>query len=121
MIAIPGVSNEVSLVLLCIEMRELLVGLGDAAELVDEVHVPGPAAELAVGGRLEADALLRRDGLDDRGVLGLAQLLAADRARGELLAGVQQGRRAQQAPDVIGAERRLCSLAHDRHAAPLAQ
>src|SRR6185312_8314948 len=95
---------------------QLLVGLRDAAELVDEVHVPGPAAELAVGGRLEADALLHRDRLHDRRVLRLLERLAGDVARAELLAGVQQGRGTQQAPDVVGAERRLGSLAHGRHA-----
>ena len=38
----------------------------DAAELVDEVHVPGGAAELPVGGRLQADLLLHPHDLADR-------------------------------------------------------
>ena len=41
----------------------------DAAELVDEVHVPGRAAELAVGGRAQADVLLQLDRVADRVVL----------------------------------------------------
>ena len=37
----------------------------DAAELVDEVHVPRRPAELAVGGRLQADLLLHAHHLGD--------------------------------------------------------
>jgi hypothetical protein len=68
--------------------------------------VPRGAAELAVGGRTEADALLHRDGVADRCVLDGAQLVGVDLTAREALAGSQQGRRAQQAPDVIGPEGR---------------
>ena len=53
--------------------------LRDAAELVDEVHVPGGAAELAVGRRLQADVLLHAHRVADGLVLDRAQLLGVDR------------------------------------------
>ena len=52
-----------------------------AAELVDEVHVPRAAAELAVGRDLEADVLLHPHRVADRLVLDGAQLVGVDRAR----------------------------------------
>ena len=45
-----------------------------AAELVDEVHVPGGAAELAVGRALQPDVALHLDDVADRVVLDRAQL-----------------------------------------------
>ena len=50
----------------------------DAAELVDEVHVPRGAAELAVGGRLQPDLLLLAHDVADRLVLDAAQLVGVD-------------------------------------------
>ena len=58
--------------------RELL----DAAELVDEIHVPGAPAKLAVGRRLQADGLLHPDALADRLVLDAAQFVRVDGAGG---------------------------------------
>ena len=80
-------------------------GLGHAAEGVDEVHVPGGAAELAVGGRLEADLLLHRDRAGDLLVLDRRQVSRGDPARGEVVTGLQQPLGAEQAADVVGAER----------------
>jgi hypothetical protein len=54
--------------------------LGDAADLVDEVHVPGGAAELAVGHRPQPRLPLQRDHLADRVVLDRAQLPGGDLA-----------------------------------------
>ena len=84
--------------------------LADAAELVDEVHVPGRAAELAVGRRLQADVLLHRDHLGDGRVLDGPQLRrrrcvpAAKSSRA-----ASSSRRAEQAADVVGAERRCAT------------
>ena len=52
---------------------DALVGALDPAEPVDEVHVPRRAPELAVRRRLQPDALLHRDDVPDRLVLGGAQ------------------------------------------------
>jgi hypothetical protein len=54
---------------------------GDAAELVDEVHVPGGAAELAVGRRPQPTVLLLAHDVADRLVLDAAQLVGVDAAR----------------------------------------
>ena len=48
---------------------QLLVGAWYAAELVDEVHVPGRAAELAVRGALKTEILLERHGVTDSAIL----------------------------------------------------
>ena len=53
--------------------------LGDPVELVDEVHVPRRAAELAVRGRLEPDLLLLAHGVSDRRVLDGAKLRVVTR------------------------------------------
>ena len=87
----------------------------DAAELVDEVHVPGGAAQLPVGDRAQADLLLHRDRVANRLVLGGAQLLCGEAALVVRGAGLEQRRRTQQAADVVGAEgrRRPRAAAHD--------
>ena len=81
-----------------------------AAEPVDEVHVPGRAAELAVGGRAQADVLLQLDRVADRVVLDRAQLFGVDRVVREVLARLQQRGRAEQAADVVGSVRRAGSV-----------
>src|SRR4051794_35121974 len=87
---------------------QLLLGhRRDAVELVDEVHVPRPAAELAVGHGPQADLLLHPDDLADRVVLDRAQLDRVDTPFGVVLARLQEPRRAQEAAHVVGAERRL--------------
>ena len=52
-----------------------------AAELVDEVHVPGRAAKLTVGRALEPDVALHLDDLADRVVLDRAQIAGRRSAR----------------------------------------
>ncbi len=82
---------------------QLLVGPRDPTQLVDEVHVPRAAAQLAVGGRLEPDVLLHPHDVADGGVLGSAEVLGVEATGRGVLAGLEQRRRAEQAPDVIGA------------------
>src|SRR3989442_12030903 len=87
------------------EGGELVLGQLDAVEAVDEVDVPPVAAELAVGDRLQADVLLQLDDAPDVLVLGLAQLFSRDFAFFPLRADLVQFTRAQQAADMVGAER----------------
>ena len=84
----------------------VVLHLADAAELVDEVHVPGLAAQLTVGRRAQPGLLLPADHLADGGVLGLPQLIGAEPACREVLAGPQQFGWAQQAAHMVGPERR---------------
>ncbi len=97
--------------------------LRDPPELVDEVHVPRRAAELAVGGRLETELLLQGHGLADGRVLRGAQPLRVEDAVGEVLAGAHQRGRAQEAADVVGAERwaLACGHAHESSRGPRAR
>ncbi len=81
----PAEVNSVSPCSLCMRTLDLLVGLGDPAELVDEVHVPRGAAELAVRGGLQPDLLLHRDHVPDGGVLRGPQVLGVEGAGRELL------------------------------------
>src|SRR4051794_18816103 len=82
--------------------RQPLICPGDPADPVDEVHMPGAAAEFAVGHAFQADLLLHLDDIADRGVLDAPQLLVRDAARLTLGPGAEQFRRAQQAPDMVG-------------------
>ena len=89
-----GCGLEVELALGVAEVHhQLLVGAVDPAELVDEVHVPGRPAELAVGRGLQADLLLHPDDVADRGVLGRAQRLVGELAGSVAGPGVEQRRR----------------------------
>ena len=97
--------RELDVALLVVERDREIAGLfRDAVELVDEVHVPRRAPELAVGDRLETDLLLPAHGLADRVVLEAPQRVPVDAAGGEVLTGSQHLWRAQQAADVVGAE-----------------
>ena len=99
--------------LLVVEVHgELLVGRVDALELVDEVHVPRRTPELAVGRRTDAGLALQRDDVADGGVLGPSQAVVIELAR--LVPGprVEQLGRPEQAPDVVGTERRKRSGCH---------
>ena len=83
----------------------------DAAELVDEVHVPGGAAQLAVGDRAQTDLLLHRDRVANRLVLRGAQLLRgqaalvvrsrAPPAARAGAAGCRRGRRGRAGPRAV--------------------
>ena len=97
---------EVALVAVELDREAFLRMPHDAAELVDEVHVPGGAAELAVGGHAQPDVLLHLHGFADRLVLDRTQLVAVDAPRGVVLAGLKQRRWAEQAAHVVGAKRR---------------
>ena len=74
--------------------------------------MPGRPAELTVGRGLQAHVFLHPDGLGDRVVLDGPQVLGGQLPGRELLARAEQALGAQQAPDVIGTERR-CSSAHE--------
>jgi hypothetical protein len=67
------------------------VGAPEALHFADETKPPGLAAEFAVGDDLQPEALLPADRLDDMPVGVFPR---------------QHRRRAQQAADVLGAERR---------------
>ena len=88
--------------------------LRDPVELVDEVHVPGGAAELTVRRRAQAHLLLLAHDLFDRLVLDLTELRRVDPAGGMVVARLQQSGRAEQAADVVGAKRGLRAFADDR-------
>jgi hypothetical protein len=75
--------------------------------------VPGSAAELAVGGRAEADLFLLADDLPDRLVFDAAKLVGVDPAGVEIVARLQKVGGAKQAADVIGAERGFRACADD--------
>ena len=96
-----------------LHMQRLVEHLGDAVELVDEVHVPRRAAELAVGhgaqARRRAGARPRRGSRRPR---SRAARRRRSRRRRTARRASQQLRRAQQAADVVGAERRSVSRRH---------
>ena len=103
--------REVDVALVAVEVhRDVLLDLLHAADLVHEVHVPGRAAELAVGDALQADVFLHLHDSADRVVLDRLQLRGAHAAVLVLVTRAQQLFRAQQAADVIGPERRLREL-----------
>jgi hypothetical protein len=96
---------------------DALVGPLDPTEPVDEVHVPRRAPELPVRRRLQSHPLLHRDDVPDRLVLGRTQCRDVDLPRRVRRTRRQQGRRAEQASDVVGPERRFGA---GRHAGRLA-
>jgi hypothetical protein len=84
----------------------------DTFQLLEEIDVKVRPPELAVGDALEPDVFLQADDIGDRGVFDGAERRLPDLAFLATLARGQQLRRAQEASDVIGAERRLRALAH---------
>src|SRR3954469_8730742 len=93
------------------ELALPLVGL-DAVERDQEVGLPGGAAILAVGDRLEPGSLLLLDQRLDLAILDRLQLLGRDLALFALAASILERGRTQQAADMIGAKGRLGSLRH---------
>jgi hypothetical protein len=91
----------------------VILDLADAAELVDEVHVPGLAAQLAVGHRAQPDLTLHPDHLADGSVLGRRELGGGDAAGPEVRSRLQQPGRSQQAADVVRAKRRPGRFGHN--------
>ncbi len=73
------------------------------AELAKEVEVKPFAAEFAIGDALNSGPGEFRDHRFDFAILDLAQRIGIDLAGAELRAGLVNGRRTQQAADVIGA------------------
>jgi hypothetical protein len=92
--------------------RDLVVSFGNTADLVEKVHVPGSAAQLAVGDGLQSDFFLLLDEHADRRVFGRAQLDRRPPARLELRARLAQRWRSQQTADVVGPERWFGACGH---------
>ncbi len=82
----------------------------DAIERAEEVEVPPGVAELPVGCELQPAFFLPGDDLLDLDVLDRLQRLGADCAVLTLRTRLLDGRRAQEAADVIGTERRSGAL-----------
>jgi hypothetical protein len=85
---------------------QLPVAVDHAADLIEEIHVPRAAAHLAVGDPAQPERRLAPHRRGDRLVLDGAQFRRGEPPRLMLLPRLQQLRRAQQAADMIGAERR---------------
>ena len=79
---------------------------GEALGALDEAPPVGAAAEFAVGYHLEPDLLLHRKDVADALVLQFAEFGVANLLGGMAAEGLPQRGGAQQAADVIGAERR---------------
>ena len=82
----------------------------DAVEMAEEIVVPPRAPELAVGHRLQADRFLPGHELADLGILDRLQPGRRDLAGGAFGARLLDRRAAQQASDLVGAERRFAAL-----------
>src|SRR6185437_8969749 len=78
-----------------------------AAEAPQEIEMPPGAAKLAVGDRFEAELFLFLDDALDLAVLDRLETRGVERALAERGARLFQRGGAQQAADVVGAERRL--------------
>ena len=97
---------EVEVTGLVVEVhRQLLVGRVDALELVDEVHVPRRATELAVGRGAHARFALEGHRVADRRVLGRPQSCVVEMSSPVPGPRIEQRGRSQQAADVVGTER----------------
>ena len=71
--------RELDVAVLVVELNfQIVLRLGDPADLIDEVHVPRGAAVFAVGHALEPDVLLHLDDLADGRVLDAALVGRAD-------------------------------------------
>ena len=78
----------------------------EAFRALDEATPIGAAAEFAVGHHLQSGLLLQRHHVADALILQRREVSIAQLACGVPAEGLPQGSRAQQAADVIGAERR---------------
>ena len=81
-----------------------------ARQMLEEIEVPECAPKLAVGDCGEPDLLLSPDRSFDFLVLHRLELGRRYLTSALLFSRLLQGRRPQQAPDLIGAERRFGSL-----------
>ena len=82
------------------------------AELLYEIGVKRAAPVLAVGDRMEPHGFLKPDDIADAAVLQLVKGRRADQSLQGLFVSRAQLRHAQQAPDLVRAERRLGGLRH---------
>ena len=82
-----------------------VAGDGHAVELLQEIEVEPGAAELTVGDRPHPGRLELAYGVGDRRILDGPQLVCADLTVRPPAAGRRAPWGAQQAPDVVGAER----------------
>jgi hypothetical protein len=78
----------------------------DAVEHPEEVEVPPGATELTVARDLETRGALAGDEVDDLRVLDRSQLRIRQLSRCAAAAGGGQARRAEEASDDVGTERR---------------
>src|SRR4029079_7291968 len=98
--------GELDLVAGVVAEYERVVLEGEAVGALDEAPPIGTAAEFAVAHHLEPDLLLHRNDVADAFVLQGREFGIADLLRGMAAEGLPQRGGAQQAADVIGAERR---------------
>ena len=88
-----GVNSIVAVRVSELDLERRVHDLVDPAQRVDEVHVPGAAAKLAVGRGAQARVRLEPDGVADGLVLDRPKLVGADPALGVVRPGlVQLGR-----------------------------
>jgi hypothetical protein len=78
----------------------------DAGKLRQEIRMEERAPELAVGDAAKPQVFLVADDLADRLVLDATQPGGVDAAGRAVLARLQERRRAEQAADMVGTERR---------------
>jgi hypothetical protein len=86
--------------------------LPNALDRIDEVHMPGRAAELAVSGAQRADVGLHPDDIGDRLVLDRTQLGGVDLAGREAGARGVEIARPEEAADVVSPKRRPAGIGH---------
>ena len=85
---------------------QVVLGFGDPANLIDEVHVPRGAPVLAISDTLQADIFLHPDDGADGRILYVAPGLGGNLAARVVVAGLQDLGSPEQAADVIGPKRR---------------
>src|ERR1017187_3245032 len=95
-----------------LDVDALALHLANSAERVDEVHVPGGAAKLAIGDGLQPGGALQLDHASDRFILGATQGGRVDAPGLELGAGVLHLGGTQQAADMVGAKGWLGTQGH---------
>src|SRR5215470_16549220 len=98
----------------CLDARELDADLGvkqlAARETAQKIEMPPGAAKLSVGRKLQANGSLLVHDFLDLHILDLAQIVGRDLALLMFGASLLDAGRTQQAADLVGAERRSCSL-----------
>ena len=85
----------------------------DALQPAEKIEMPEGAPEFTIGRELHADVFLLLDQLLDLFVLDRLELRGRDLALLALGARLLQALGAQEAADLVGAERRSCTLRHE--------